>query len=215
MRRLHLAIYVLFLALFGVLGYLAHQFRSFPGDTAVSEWLREASLPLFASLMESVSDFGETIPAVITVALVAALLLLYRRKIEAAFAVVLPALAALLNYSFKLLVDRPRPGDELLAGGMSFPSGHTTYAAVLGGFIFYLAPRLLGVPVAARTLQGLAVLFVLLTGISRVYLEAHQPSDILGSFLLSGLLLVPAIALYERLSRQRRERPEVRDARTT
>ena len=214
MTRRHLGIYVLCLALFGLLGYLAHQFGSFPGDTTVSEWLQSVSLPLFASLMEGASDLGETIPMVITVALVATVLLLYRRRLEAACAVALPALAGLLNYSLKLLVDRPRPGDELLAGGMSFPSGHTTYAAVLGGFIFYLAPRLLRVPVVARTVQVLAALFVVPTGISRVYLGAHHPSDVLGSFLLGGLLLVPAVAVYERFARRRGERPEVQNART-
>jgi len=212
MRRPYLATYLLCLALFGLLGYLAHQFRSFPADSTVSEWLQDASLPLFASVMESVSSMGETIPMVITVALVVVVLLLCRRRLEAAFTAALPALAGLLNYSLKLLVDRPRPGEELLAGGMSFPSGHTTYAAVLGGFIVWLAPRLLRTPVAVRTLQCLAALFVLLTGVSRVYLGAHQPSDILGSFLLSGLLLVPAAALYERLSGRRGEEPEVQNA---
>jgi len=214
MRRLRPGIYTLFLALFGLLGYLAHRFQTLPGDSAVSTGLQDIASPVFAWLMESSSTLGETIPTVITVALVAGILLLLRKRLAAAFAVGLPAVSGLVNYVFKVLVDRPRPGDDLLAGGTSFPSGHTTYAAVLGGLCFYLAPRLLRSPPAVRAVQGVSVLFVLLIGASRIYLGAHQPSDVLGSLLLSGLLLTPAIALHERLARRRGVEPEVPDART-
>ncbi len=214
MRRLHPGIYTLFLALFGLLGFLAHRFPSLPGDNTISQWLQGISLPLFSQTMEVVSSLGETVPMIVTVATIAIVLLSFRRRLEAALIIAMPALAGLLNYSFKLLVDRPRPGDAPLSGGMSFPSGHTTYAIVLGGLIFYLAPRLLKHWGLTLLVQGLAVLFFVLTVLSRVYLGAHQPSDILGSLLLGGLLLTPVIILYERKPRQINVEPEVQDART-
>lgn len=214
MRRLHLGIYTLFLALFGLLGYFAHRFPSFTGDNTISQWLQGISLPLFSQTMEVVSSLGETVPMIITVATIAIVLLVFRRRLEAALVIAMPAIGGLVNYSFKLLVDRSRPGDEPLSGGLSFPSGHTTYAIVLGGLIFYLAPRLLKHRGLTLLVQGLAVLFFALTGLSRVYLGAHQASDILGSLILGGLLLIPVIILYERKTRQINAEPEVQDART-
>ena len=214
MRRLHLGIYTLFLALFGLLGYFAHRFPSFTGDNTISQWLQGISLPLFSQTMEVVSSLGETVPMIITVATIAIVLLVFRRRLEAALVIAMPAIGGLVNYSLKLLVDRSRPGDEPLSGGLSFPSGHTTYAIVLGGLILYLAPRLLKHRGLTLLVQGLAVLFFALTGLSRVYLGAHQASDILGSLILGGLLLIPVIILYERKTRHINIGPEVQDART-
>ena len=217
MRRLRPNSYIILLVMFVMfvlLGFLAHQFPSFPVDNTISQWLQGISLPLYNQTMEVVSSLGETVPMIVTVAAIAIVLLLFRCRLEAALVIAMPAIGGLVNYSFKLLVDRPRPGDEPLSGGLSFPSGHTTYTVVLGGLIFYLAPRLLKHRGLTLLVQGLAALFFVLTGLSRVYLGAHQPSDILGSLLLGGLLLIPVIILYERKTRQINVEPEVQDAGT-
>jgi len=53
MRRLRPGIYTLFLALFGLLGYLAHRFQTLPGDSAVSTGLQDIASPVFAWLPPS------------------------------------------------------------------------------------------------------------------------------------------------------------------
>ncbi len=192
MSRLHTGIYALCLVLFGLLGYLAHRLPYFPGDSTISQWLQRIDFPFFAPLMETVSDLGSTIPIIVTVLGVALVLWFFGGKLEIIFVTALPGVAGLLDYLFKLMVNRPRPG----GGSLSFPSGHTTYAVTLFGFLFYLVPRLTKQPAVIVTLRCLLILLVLLTGVSRVYLGDHWPSDIAGSFLLGGLLLAPTIALY-------------------
>ena len=198
MSKLHAGIYVFCLIAFGILGYLAYQFPYFPGDSTISQWIQRIDFPFFAPLMETVSALGgTTIPAIVTVLGIAGVLWFFGRKLEIIFVTALPGVAALLNYFFKLLIDRARPS----GGSLSFPSGHTTYAVTLFGFLFYLTPRLTKKPALIVTIRCLLGLLILLSGVSRVYLGAHWPSDILGSLLLGGLLLAPAIILYHNYTR--------------
>ena len=199
MRRLCFVIYAICLILFGLLGYLAHQSYNFPGDSAINLWFEGIGLPFVDSLMQAVSSFSEIIPAIITVVLVAIVLWFFRKRLETVFIVVLPSLAVLLNLLLKVLIDRPRPGGELLDnGGLSFPSGHITYAVVFFGFLFYLLPRLIEQSVIVVALRSFLAILILLTITSRIYLGAHWASDVLGSLLLGGLLIVPTIILYKR-----------------
>jgi undecaprenyl-diphosphatase len=196
MNRKAIIIYAVFVTIFVLLSFLAHQFVPFPGDTAISQWLAGFDNSFFDWLMNAASWPGATVPAIITVVVVVVLLLIFRRRLESIFVLLLALSHQGFTMLFKFLVDRPRPGDNLLAGGTSFPSGHVVYSVVFFGFLAYLAPRLIKWPWAARTVQATLILLILMGGISRVYLERHWPSDVLGGLLLGGLLLVPAIALF-------------------
>jgi|GEM_PF-840290 len=213
MRRLYLGIYICFFVLFGVLCYLAHEYATFPGDITASQWIQGIDFPLFTLLMKSVSFLGQAIPVSITITLLAAGLLLFRRIREAFFIVILPATAGLANELIKALVDRPRPSSTIGMGANSFPSGHTIYAMAICGCIFFLAPRVLKWPVTVRVIQILMVLFIALMGISRIFLEAHWPSDVLGGLILGGLILAPGIFIYEYYTKGDSIELEVEDAR--
>jgi len=215
MRRLYLGIYVSFFILFGVLCYLAHEFATFHGDITASLWVQGIDFPPFTLLMRAVSFLGRAIPVSITIALLAASLLFLRRIREAFFIVILPATAGLANELTKALVDRPRPGGTVDMGVNSFPSGHTTYAMVICSCVFFLAPRVLKWPVAVRITQILMVLFIALMGISRVFLEAHWPSDVLGGLLLGALILAPGIFMYKYYVEGDQIESEVEDARAS
>jgi membrane-associated phospholipid phosphatase len=193
MSRRAIAIYAFFIALFGVLCYFANRFAYFPGDVSISSWLQDID---FAGL-KPIMRFA---PYAVGLGVVVALRFWLPGK---RLALIFMAAAAIASWLLKLLVSRPRPDAELvqlLAGthGLSFPSGHVTTATVIGGFIFYLAPRLVKAPAARWFLQVLLVLIILSIGASRIYLGTHWCSDVVGGLFLGGLLLYPLIVLYQK-----------------
>ncbi len=205
--RLYASVYGFFLALFGLLCYLAYQFLYFRGDITISLWLQGINLPFFNPIMEATSYIASLIPAVVIIVLITGGLLALGRKLEPIFIVSLTSSTALLDWLLKLLIGRPRPETELIQtlgvdNGYSFPSGHIAYAVVFYGFLFYLLPRLTKQPAIIWILRSVLILLILLTGASRVYLGAHWPSDVLGSLLLGGLLLAPAIVLYDNYAKR-------------
>ncbi len=215
-----MVIYGFCLVLFGLLCYLAHQSLSLPGDTAISLWLQGIELPFFNTIMEAISYIASLIPAIVIVVLVSGGLWAFGRKLETIFIVALTSSAALLDWLLKLLISRPRPETELIQtlrgdNGYSFPSGHIAYAVVFYGFLFYLMPRLTRQPAIIWVLRSVLILLIFLTGASRVYLGAHWPSDALGSLFLGGLLLAPAIILYDNYSKSRQIKLEHKNARTS
>ncbi len=115
--------------------------------------------------------------------------------------VLLAGLSSLLDSPIKLAVNRPRPTAALVQvfaaeHGSGFPSGHAVFAAVVLGFLAYLAvTRLHRRSLRMLSFTGLLTI-ILLTGASRVYLGVHWPSDVLGGYLVGAALLVTLICLY-------------------
>lgn len=121
-----------------------------------------------------------------------------RGQTAIARAFVYAALAYGVNTLLKLLLHRRRPHDlqvtTLGVSSYSFPSGHAFGAVIFYGLFSYLDYRYLAQPYNAL-LVILLWLLILLIGISRVYLRAHYPSDVIGGWLLGSLSLLIIIGL--------------------
>ena len=108
-----------------------------------------------------------------------------------------------LGYGLKLLVDRPRPGYQIIepiTSGLSFPSGHSLLAVILGGLLVYLVGQWIRPALPRRVIQAGLILAVAGMGASRVYLGVHWPSDVIGSYMLGVLALVGLVWLRNNFS---------------
>jgi membrane-associated phospholipid phosphatase len=202
MSRLAIAVYAFFILLFGVLCYFANRFDYFPGDLNISLWIQNIDFSGVKPIMQFVPY------ALILAVLIALRLWLPSRRRAVVFIVLTTLAAGLITWLLKLIVSRPRPDIELVqiwegTIGSGFPSGHVACAAVIGGFLFFLAPRLVKTPLAIGLLRALLVVIILSIGLSRLYLGTHWASDLAGGLVLGGLLLYPAIALYNKSATKR------------
>lgn len=112
------------------------------------------------------------------------------------FFVLAGALGGAFIYIVKDIVQRPRPLNMLLPEtGFSFPSGHATISVIFFGFLIYLAITRLKSTKVKTSLTVIAILLVLIIGLSRVYLHVHWLSDVIGGFLLGMFFLFGLLSL--------------------
>jgi undecaprenyl-diphosphatase len=175
---------------------LASAFPKFPGDERAllefqafqTGWLDNAAV--------AVSSLGMFYVFVPIVLVLVAILALKDRRADA-FLVGLSLVPIALNVGLKALIDRPRPDFHIIgphASGLSFPSGHSVFAFIVGGVIIYLVEQFVAPLALRRWIQGSVAILVVAIGASRVYMGAHWPSDVIGGYLFGALALLAMIA---------------------
>jgi len=165
----------------------------FPGDVLLTRHLQGVEGPLWEGLMALANKLGEA-PWLAFFWGGAVLAFVIARRPWEALWMALASPAILLVGLVKALVGRPRPSPELvrvqeLAAGPSFPSGHVFSDVLFFSFLFFLARAVINSPYLRFLVQGLCVLALIVAGLARVYVGAHWPSDVLGSYLLGGLVV--------------------------
>jgi membrane-associated phospholipid phosphatase len=105
----------------------------------------------------------------------------------------------LLTKLLKLYFGRERPAiDETIdAIGYSFPSGHSMGSLLFYGFLGYYLLRSDLKKRIKWTAFYLCGLITILIGISRIYLGAHYPSDVIAGYLAGGIWLILCILALE------------------
>ena len=175
-------------------------------DVALSAALSQHASDLQLRIFAVLTDLGDKLVLIPLVTVVALLLLWKRRWFVASAWVVATAGGGLLNIALKDLFERSRP--EYLhtfatAHGWSFPSGHSSGAFIVYGLLGYLAvlhtPKSFHIPAAA-----LAMTLVVYVGLSRVILQVHYFSDVLGGYALGASWVAAWIAGLEVLRRAER-----------
>ena len=192
------------LAIYVVLSLFAALHDRCPGDLAMTQGLQSLASPWLDQIMRGISFVGSRLVTVsIGFAVFAGLLVArrWRNALVIAASGVTPVIVPLL----KNLIARPRPSGELVrvleaSASGSFPSGHAVGVVVLMGLIWAIFIVDLNRQPLRRTLLVLMALFVLFECMSRVYLGAHWPSDVLGGVLLGIAILWGLLALNRWLS---------------
>jgi membrane-associated phospholipid phosphatase len=169
----------------------------FPGDLWLTLQLQFFHSHFLLFTMQCVSFiFGDWRSALLVVAIAG--VTWWRIGRLEAIMIAAAGLITLVNGAFKMLINRPRPSPDLVdvlcaAQGNGFPSGHAFFAILLLGLTAYF----ISINARNRVLRRLAlaglIVLVLLVGISRVYLGAHWPSDVIGGYLIGGLFLTALI----------------------
>jgi undecaprenyl-diphosphatase len=179
---------------------LAHESTGF--DATVRSWVEAHQTPGLSAFFVLVTTAGAT--RTMYFLAVAASLYLWRRdnRYVAAGVLIAPALAVGVYETVKRLYGRPRPPGitRVPDASFSFPSAHATAAAAVCCTLAYVFWRE-GILGRAGALV-LAVVVPILVGMSRVYLDAHWATDVLGGWSAGLFIAALSAGLYNRTYRR-------------
>ncbi len=173
-------------------------------DSSVAEWGDDHGSAWSHDAITAVTRLGETwLVAIVAVVVAGIEIARTRSRWVAPFLLAVILGDKLLTEAVKQLIDRARPEIEAVAAtlGPSFPSGHTSTAAASWAAFALVAGRWWGRR-AWPALAGAAVGIAVAVALSRVLLDVHWLSDVLGGLALGwAWFAVCAIAFGGRLLR--------------
>ncbi len=180
------------------------------GDVAdaLNGYVHERTLLLTG--LKAVTFLGSTVWLTAVTAVAAVGVLRAGRSRLCVFLVVTCLGGAVVNYSVKLAVSRPRPVvDHVVAeaSGKSFPSGHAMSSTVVYGSLLLVFLPVIGRRYRPIVLAGTVILLAAI-GFSRLALGVHYITDVLGGYVLGAAWLALSVAAFS-IWRVERGRPPV------
>lgn len=171
-----------------------------PFDDAVRAWVMGHHSALLDGLLGGATWMGSGV-VLAPLALATAIWLARRRGPALAVVTLASPLGAagailLLKWAF----HRARPeGAALLADPTySFPSGHTTAVTAVALTIAYVLRR---EGIGPRWLPVVAAGLAVMVGLTRIYLDVHWATDIIGGWSVGAFIATGSAALYEAVCR--------------
>jgi len=131
--------------------------------------------------------------------LVFIILYLMNNKLEAICGVFNIGITGFTNLVLKNTVKRYRPiGIRLVEDhGYSFPSGHSSISTAIGIVLIYFIIKRIKNKKIAYLISGLILAYLILVGISRVYVGSHYITDVLGGWFIAVIWSFLSISAYK------------------
>jgi len=165
-------------------------------DQRVTQQIQAIGGPRFGKLMWMATFAGNGVILVIITGL-CAVAAVHNGDTAMSSAFVISGFLMLLYNASKFMFKRRRP-DNLYANRFrttSFPSGHAADSVAIYGLIGYVIATHFGAPFYLLGIT-IGVVAPFITGISRIYLGAHYPTDVLGGWIIAALGLGLVITAY-------------------
>lgn len=160
-------------------------------DVSVVTWMSLQRLPVLDMIAISLSKLG----GLAVVLLISGLCCVWQARLKHYTNILFICLgisgSTVVGWLLKFFIDRPRPDmiEPLVhTYGASFPSAHSLYAAVIAAIALFIGRQ----HPQSLIIFWIANVWWIVMGLSRVYLGAHYPTDVLAGwgigFIWTGLL---------------------------
>ncbi len=175
-------------------------------DAALAQTLYDNVTPVEVKIFQIVTQLGGRLATFVIGIGVGLILIFYRRHLLLLTWAVAILGNSLLNAVLKALFQRKRPefpNPFLVESNWSFPSGHAMGAVVIYGMLVYLLVVFIKSRVNKFIVVNLVIIFIILIGVSRLYLGVHFFSDVIAGYVAGAGWLAIVISGAE-VARRRR-----------
>lgn len=177
----------------------------FPPDRWILKWVESSNDGALYSVMKLISSVGSS-EIILALTLAIAAFFLYKRYWHHLVLFLTVSVGGVaLNLALKLLFQRERPGEgraievfdfSLNIPSYSFPSGHTMRSTILICFLIYLIYRYVRSSAVQYSLYTISIVVMVAIAFSRVILDAHFLSDVLGALSISVVWFCVVLSVY-------------------
>jgi undecaprenyl-diphosphatase len=172
-------------------------------DFRIQRLLEQVANPEITRFMVDITNIGGVYLAIMTVGFLF-IYLFHHKDWWGLYTLFLVAgVGEIFLVILKLLFHRPRPEINLsVAHGYSFPSGHAFAAMVIYGFLIYVTWKSIKSETLRLIVFLISVLLIIFVGVSRIYLNVHWLTDVLGGYtsgfawLVFNILTVNTVKQY-------------------
>ena len=168
-------------------------------NVAVFQFFESIQSPALTSFSKFVAVITEPLLLLVLAVVISGFFYFNGKKSQAVFLFSVSVVTALTNEGLKQIFRVSRPVSTLIQEtGFSFPSGHTTFAVVFFTLITYIfmMGSSLRTKVFAYVVSSVIVLIIAFT---RIYLQVHWSTDVVGGLVLGGIILVLSILIYKKI----------------
>ncbi len=174
-------------------------------DNRVIQFFSAYTSPGLISLMEKITFFGSStflFPAYIIVIAYC----IYKNKQQyAADIAVIAITSTAMMFALKQFFHRHRPPLPIIKGiaGYSFPSGHSLSSFIFCMILIYLTWKG-AIPLIWKLVVIVLLFFCpLAIGLSRIILEVHYATDVIGGFCLAIVWVILSFFLFKKIRRNK------------
>jgi len=166
-------------------------------DTATYQTFQQIQNPILTAFAKIIAVITE--PKVIAIIAIITTICLYvnKKKNQSILLGTTTIITVIITEILKAIIQRPRPISTLIQEtGFSFPSGHTTMAIVFLGVMAYIFTKKKNKTKVVIT----STLLLIIIGLSRLYLQVHWLTDIIGGLIIGGIILTASILIYKKIT---------------
>ncbi|HLR20652.1 MAG TPA: phosphatase PAP2 family protein [Tissierellaceae bacterium] len=190
-NRKKLIFSTILLVVFAILGFsIRNSTEGILFDISILDLLHQSTNIYILNIMKIISLFGSwkiLVPGLILLTIY----LVNKEKYYEAKLLIFNIFGSFgVNFLLKLFFQRTRPIDyfRVTKSGLSFPSGHSMVTMSMWLAIAYLLTRFEKNESKKVLIKIGTGLFILLMGISRIYLGVHWPTDVVGGYIMGYII---------------------------
>lgn len=167
-------------------------------DDSINSFFSSLNSNFLISMSKAIAWLFEPVIVIIYALIISLMLFIKKFKKDSVIFSVSMLAGGVFMYTIKEIIQRARPENMLVSEtGSSFPSGHALISLIFFSFFIYFTLKNIKSRKIKITISIISMLLILIVGLSRLVLNVHFFSDVLGGWLLGLFIILASVSIKQ------------------